>query len=136
MRVRREICGTLGRFGGGEPRRRGRGFGRGVPVLLALAVLPACAGQAGTIGAALGQRADGRLFVREVPERLAARRYGLEPGDEILLIEGRDVRTMDEKAIHAALEGEVGDLVHLTIVHGEAVKRVTVKLSPAPRPTG
>src|SRR5512140_648254 len=49
----------------------------------------ACAAEQGTIGAVLGQRPDGRLFVRDVPPLLAARKSGLLPGDEILLIDGK-----------------------------------------------
>ena len=90
-----------------------------------------CTREPGTIGAVLGQRADGRLFVREAPPGLAARRAGVVPGDEILLIDGRDVRAMDDRELHRALSGEEGAPVKLTLVRNEAVIRVTLARTPA-----
>jgi C-terminal processing protease CtpA/Prc len=102
-------------------------------LLLALAG-PGCGGQEGTIGALLGQRPDGRLFVRETPPALAAARAGLEPGDEILLIDGKDVRAMDATMLHQALSGEAGAAVKLTVVRGDAVFRATLaRTEPPPR---
>ena len=101
-------------------------------VLTALAAV-ACVSQEGTIGAVLGQRPDGRLFVRDVPPALAAARGGLEPGDEILLVDGKDVRAMDAAVLHHALSGEVSAPVKLTVVRGDAVIRVTLARTPAPR---
>ncbi|HVU05002.1 MAG TPA: PDZ domain-containing protein [Polyangiaceae bacterium] len=113
-----------------------------VPARLALGVslaltplLTACAAENGTIGALLGQRPDGRLFVRDVPPLLAAHRDGLAPGDEILLVDGKDVRALGERELRAALEGDVGSPVRLTIVRNDAVFRVTVRRTPPPRRT-
>jgi C-terminal processing protease CtpA/Prc len=96
-------------------------------------VLAACASQKGTIGAVLAQRPDGNLVVHEVPPHLAADKAGLQPGDEILLIEGADVRMMDEKQIDRALTGDVGSKVKLTILRGEEVLHVTLERTPAKR---
>jgi C-terminal processing protease CtpA/Prc len=93
----------------------------------------ACSGNRGTIGALLGQQQDGRLFVREVPAGLAAARAGLQANDEILLIDGRDVRDLSHKQIHAHLSGDVGQPVKLTVLRGEDVLRVTLKRTPAPK---
>jgi C-terminal processing protease CtpA/Prc len=79
----------------------------------------------------LGQRADGRLFVREVPPRLGAAQSGLEPGDEILLIDGKDVRGFDEAALHRELGGDVGTTVKLTVARGDAVLRIVVTRTAA-----
>jgi len=101
---------------------------------LALALaLAACASQKGTIGAVLAQSPDGKLSIHEVPPKLAADKAGLKPGDEILLIEGQDVRMMDEKQVDRALTGEVGSKVKLTIVRGEEVMHVTLERTPAKR---
>jgi carboxyl-terminal processing protease len=91
----------------------------------------ACTPNQGTIGALLGQQQDGRLFVREVPSQLAAERAGLRAGDEILLVDGRDVRDMTAKQIHELLSGEVGQPVKLTVLRGEDVMRLTLKRTPA-----
>lgn len=102
---------------------------------LTLAVLvalgSACSANKGTIGALLGQQRDGRLFVRDVPAGLAAERAGLRPGDELLLIDGRDVRGMSSKQVHEQLIGDVGQRVKLTVLRGEEVLRVTLKRTAA-----
>lgn len=92
-------------------------------------LLPGCVAREGTIGAMLGQRGDGRLFVRETPPELAASRSGLRPGDEILLIDGRDVRGMNERDLHRALAGDAGTKVKITAVRGDAVLRTTLTRS-------
>jgi len=95
--------------------------------------LAGCGGSKGTIGAVLARDADGRLFVRDVPEGLAAEHAGLEPGDEILLIDGRDARALGPRGVHEALSGEVGDPVKLTLVRKGGIVRVTLKRTLARR---
>ena len=90
-----------------------------------------CAPQRGTIGAVLGQDRDQRLFVREVPDGLAADRAGLEVGDEILTIDGHDARAMSPAGVHDALSGIVGEPVKLTLIRRGQVVRVTLKRTPA-----
>jgi S1-C subfamily serine protease len=96
-----------------------------------LAVVLGCASTTGTIGAVLGQLPNGHLFVREVPPGLAAANQGVRAGDEILLIDGRDVRSMSTRDVHHALEGDVGGTVKLTLVRGSDIVRVTLRLTPA-----
>ncbi len=85
----------------------------------------------GSIGAVLAQRhADGRLLVREVPPGLAAERAGMKESDEILLIDGRDVRRMSPPDIHRALEGREGSTVRLTIWRQGQVERLTLTRTP------
>ena len=99
-----------------------------------LALCLACAPERGTVGALLGQTADQRLVLREVPPELAAGRAGLLPGDELLLIDGRDVRELDERGVHRALGGDLGDSVKLTLLREGRVLRVTVRrTAPPPR---
>jgi len=100
---------------------------------VAFVVVSGCGSSTGTIGALLGQRPDGRLFVREVPPHLAAAQQGVRAGDEILLIDGRDVRQMNERDLHRALEGDIGEPVKLTLVRGNEIVRVTLRLTPAVR---
>lgn len=96
--------------------------------------LASCVPPTGTIGAVIAQDSDsGRLILREVPPNLAAGKADLKPGDEILLIDGLDVRAMDAKQVHAALAGEVDSPVKLTLVRGEQILRVTLKRSEAQR---
>jgi C-terminal processing protease CtpA/Prc len=90
-----------------------------------------CAPSHGTIGALLAQRRDRTLVVREAPPELAAARAGIRPGDQILLIDGRDVRPMNPRELHATLSGEVGDPVKLTLVRSEQILRVTLRRTPA-----
>jgi C-terminal processing protease CtpA/Prc len=102
-------------------------------LLLALFVsLAACEAPRGTIGAVIAQDdQSGRLFVRDAPPGLAAAKAGVKRGDEILLIDGLDVRAMDPHQIHAALAGDVDATVKLTLVRGEQVLRVTLKRTEA-----
>ena len=103
-------------------------------VLLIFAYLAwSCAAQKGTIGAMLGRRGDGRVFVREAPPGLAADKADIREGDEILLIDGFDVRQLNERRLHEALSGEVGDSVKLTLQRGNEIVRVTLKRTPASR---
>jgi C-terminal processing protease CtpA/Prc len=95
-------------------------------------VLSACAAPHGTIGAVLAQREDHTLVVREVPKGLASAKAGVEPGDELLLIDGRDVRAMSTEQVHRSLSGEVGEPVKLTLIRGDRIVRVTLQRSPAP----
>jgi len=96
-------------------------------------ILLGCAAQRGTIGAVLGQGADGKLTVREVPKGLGAEKAGLQPGDQILLIDGIDVRTLDERGLQELLTGEVEQPVKLTVVRGKEVLHVTVLRTAARR---
>jgi C-terminal processing protease CtpA/Prc len=93
----------------------------------------ACGPTKGTIGAVLARDPDGRLFVRDVPSGLAAERAGLEPGDEILLIDGRDARALGPHGVHQALGGNVGDPVKLTLVRKGEIVRVTLRRTEARR---
>jgi C-terminal processing protease CtpA/Prc len=105
-------------------------------LLAAAAGLPfavGCASQRGTIGAVLAQTGEGKIYLKEVPRGLAADRAGLHEGDEILLVDGRDVRPLDVKQLDQALTGKVGDPIKLTVVRGEQVLRVTLRLTPARR---
>jgi C-terminal processing protease CtpA/Prc len=94
----------------------------------------ACAPQRGTIGAMLVQDARGHVFVREVPADLAAAKAGVTPGDEVLLIDGRDVRALSSEAVHQALSGNVGEPVKLTLVRQGQIVRLTVtRAAPPPK---
>lgn len=99
--------------------------------LMISALLSGCVPGKGTIGALIAQDDSGRLFLREVPPGLAAARADLKVGDEILLIDGADVRFMDEKQINAALVGEVDSTVKLTMIRDEQVLRVSLKRTEA-----
>jgi carboxyl-terminal processing protease len=102
-----------------------------VAVLVAALVSTSCAPQRGTIGAVLAQDQNQHLFVREIPDGLAADRAGLEVGDEILTIDGADARAMSVAGVHDALAGVVGEPVKLTVIRRGNVIRVTVKRTPA-----
>jgi C-terminal processing protease CtpA/Prc len=92
-----------------------------------------CAGNPprGTIGAVLLRKSDGRVYVRDVPEHLSAYRAGIRAGDELLLIDGQDVRRFTDDDLRRSLSGLVGEPVKLTLARGDEVLRVTVKRSMA-----
>ena len=82
-----------------------------------------CAAQRGSVGAVLAKsNSDGSLIVRSAPERSLDHDH-LEPEDEILTIDGIDVRAMSAPAVHQALEGDTGTIVRLTVLrHGQIVR--------------
>ena len=85
----------------------------------------------GTIGAVLLRRTSGRVFIRDVPEHLAAYRAGIRPGDELLLVEGQDVRRLSDEDLSRVLSGRVDEVVRLTLVRGREVLRLEVRRSMA-----
>jgi len=91
----------------------------------------ACASAApGTIGALLGKRTDGRLFVRGVPAGEGADKAGLEIDDEIVAINGRAAGEMSEEDIRKAVRGDVGTAISITVERGGQRRTVKVERSP------
>jgi carboxyl-terminal processing protease len=98
---------------------------------LVSALLCGCGSSApGTIGAALGQRTDHRLFVRSLPPNEGAARAGLAEGDEILLIDGKDVRGMSQDDVRRAVRGDVGSSMVLTVLRGTDKLEIKVVRTP------
>lgn len=89
-----------------------RALGR---ALLGVSLMSCASAAPGTIGAALGQRGDRRLFIRAVPPGEGAARAGLQIDDEILAIDGRPVAPMAEEDVRRAVRGDVGSVLTLTI---------------------
>ncbi|MBX3186315.1 MAG: PDZ domain-containing protein [Labilithrix sp.] len=91
----------------------------------------ACAAkQPGTIGAALGKRHDGRLFVRGVPPDEGAAKAGLEIDDEILAIDGKSVTSMSNDDVRTAVRGDVGSTMTLLVERRGARMDVKIVRSP------
>ena len=104
---------------------------RFVPKLILPFTLACCAADPGSIGAVLAQsHSDGRITVREAPSGHPAAEAGMVPGDEILLIDGRDVRSMSAEMVHRTLTGEVGTTVRLTVLRRGKIERIAVKRAP------
>ena len=95
--------------------------------------LSACAPPRGTVGARFGRDRDGHLYVRDIPAGLGAARAGLKEGDEVILIEGRDVRGYTDTQLHEVLSGERGSKVRLTLLRGDQVIHATVERTPPTR---
>ena len=108
------------------------------PIALVTLVLlgGGCAPERGTIGALIGQGESRQLVLRDVPAELAAGKAGLRPGDELILIDGRDVRELDASGVHRALSGNAGDPVKLTLLREGRVIRVTLRRTPLPGKKG
>ena len=68
--------------------------------------------------------------MRNTPPNEGAAKAGLEIDDEIVAIDGHDVRTMSEDDIRQAVRGDVGSELVVTIVRGGARRDVVVKRSP------
>lgn len=90
----------------------------------------ACAsGAPGSVGAVLKPR-EGRLFVVEAPPDMAGGKAGLVPEDEIVAIDGREVREMSRDEIVKALRGKVGSHVILRIRRDGMTRDVNVERGP------
>lgn len=103
-----------------------------IAALLAAALAPAgCGGaQVGSIGAVLGRDNETHaIYVRDVPDGLAAEKAGLLPGDEIVMIDGVYARDLDAKELRSRLRGEIGSTVELTVVRGNEVRQIRVRRS-------
>ena len=109
-----------------------------------------CGGAAiGSVGAVLSRHKESHaLTVRDTPSGLAADRAGLEPNDEIIMIEGHYVRDLTMNEVTSRLRGEVGSWVELTILRIKAadddrephvdVRRIRVQrtaITPREKPT-
>lgn len=88
----------------------------------------ACAHEQGSIGAMLARsHVTGRVAVRAVPPG-TGRQAGLEPGDEIVAIDGKDVQTFSsDEEVRQALRGDVGTKVVLTVKREGARRQITVE---------
>jgi carboxyl-terminal processing protease len=112
-------------------RERGPRFVSLLSIVLLAFVIGACGSTApGTIGALLGKRTDGRLFVRGVPPGQGADRAGLEIDDEILAIDGHPVGEMTQEDVRKAVRGNVGSTLTLTVQRGGQKRDVKVQRSP------
>ena len=77
----------------------------------------------GSIGAVLAKsHNDGRLYVREAPPDMGAAKAGVQPGDEVIAVDGKPVLEMSPDDIHKALIGAVGTKVGVTVLrNGESL---------------
>lgn len=128
------------RHGLGEPpggfRRREReqsGPYALLAMLLTHAVCAGCAAERGTVGVRFVRDPAGHLYARDVPVGLGASDAGMRPGDQVLLIEGRDVRPMSDDELHAILSGECGSTVRLTVLRHDEAMRFAVKRTRIPK---
>lgn len=94
-------------------------------------MLLGCSAPQGSIGALLLlDPTHGALLVREVPPEMTAAQAGLQEGDEIVAINGEDVRGATREEIHRRLKGPVGTRVELTVVRDTIVKTFTILRMP------
>ena len=103
----------------------------GIRVLAAIALIvtgSGCGSAEGSIGALLGKsHQSGKVLVRSTPEDMSAWKEGLRPGDEILSVDGQDVRYMTAQQIHKALVGPVHTTVRLTVLREGKILRMDIK---------
>ena len=100
------------------------------PVLSIGIAISCAATPLGSIGAALGQGADGRLFVREIPPGQAADKAGLQLDDEIKAIDGKPVVALTQDEVRLALRGDVGTTMTLTVERYGQKRDVKVLRTP------
>ena len=92
-----------------------------------------CSGssQVGSIGViARREEMSGRIIVVEVPAGNAGALAGLEPGDEVLEVDGEPVSEMGRNDFSRAVRGTPGSRVVLTIRRDGNVQRIAVRRMP------
>jgi carboxyl-terminal processing protease len=93
-----------------------------------VALLISCGPTTGSIGAMLGKHnTTGQVTVHAVPQHMEASEAGLLPGDHILLIDGKYVRSMTAEEVHDALVGPIGSKVALTVERDGQILRLDVR---------
>jgi len=65
-----------------------------------------------------------------MPPGQGAERAGLAVDDEILLIDGKDVRAMSQEDVRRAVRGDVGSKMVLTVLRGTEKREVEVLRTP------
>ena len=96
-------------------------------VLLAIG-LSGCVPRSATIGAVLARdNVSGSVRIYKVARGEGAAAAGLQPEDELLYVDGRDVRAMSKEELHEALVGPVDSMVDVTVVRSGKVLRLTIK---------
>ncbi|MFO0659029.1 MAG: PDZ domain-containing protein [Polyangiaceae bacterium] len=89
----------------------------------------------GSIGARLSQQGStGRVRVEQVEPHADGRPAELHDGDEILTVDGQDVRDMSVDEIHHAMRGPVGSVVVLQVLREGMVTRIEIARRPLRRP--
>ena len=100
-------------------------------VLLASSLWCGCGEATGSIGAVLARDNQTKaVHVREAPPGMAASRAGLQPGDEIVMIEGYYVQDLTPKQIQSLLRGDPGSKLEVTVVRNGQVRRVKLSRTP------
>jgi C-terminal processing protease CtpA/Prc len=84
----------------------------------------------GTIGAALGQQADHRVFVRAAPSGEGADKAGILVDDEVIALDGTPVAGMTPDDIRGAVRGKVGSTLMVTILRNGQKQDVKVMRTP------
>jgi carboxyl-terminal processing protease len=92
-------------------------------------LITSCASEPGTIGAALGRQPDGHWFVRSTPPGQGAAEAGLLVDDEVVAIDGKDLKGMREEDVRRLVRGDFGSTMTVTIVREGRRQDVTVKRS-------
>lgn len=65
-----------------------------------------------------------------MPPGQGAERAGLEIDDEILMIDGKDVRAMSQDEVRRAVRGDVGSTLTVTILRNGEKRDVKVTRTP------
>lgn len=81
----------------------------------------------GSIGVVAHREASGRVVILEVPAGGAGARAGLEVGDEIVAIDGVEVRTMSKDDFQASVRGPAGSRVAVDVRRDGLRHRILVE---------
>lgn len=102
---------------------------RALRELCLVCLLGACGGTAmpGSIGVVAHREPTGRVVILDVPSGGAGARAGLEVGDEIVAIDGVDVKSLSKDGFQSAVRGPVGSTVTVDVRRDGLRHRIKVE---------
>lgn len=104
-------------------------------VVVATSLALACASSGSGMPASIGvvarrEPSSGRVVIVDVPDGSAGAKAGLEPGDEIVAVDGVSVAKLSADDFHRAVRGEAGSRVVLDVRRDGLLHRISIAREP------
>ena len=91
------------------------------------------ASELGTTGFQIDLENKSKALVTKVDPGSPAAKAGVQPGDEIVAIEGQPLTASKGEAANELLFGKIGDQLKITVHHGQSVSTIELTLATKPK---